>query len=573
MGILDAIKNLFIKPQVSAETKNESVTVEESIEKTVAEIYDSPLSISKQPRPHQIEALSILQNHSIGQVCIPTGTGKTFIQLMLHIQDMAEKQKNNECGVYVIAAHRLVLCNQLFKEFVYEAIFNNNFECNFLGVSSDTTFTLKALAKSMQKIRNVSRKVVAEKLSFEDIEVKSTTNTTEIKRFVSNAKALNRHCIIISTYESFDKLSCLPSIDVCTYDEAHEITSEDNFNKVLKVKPKIKKQIFFTATRKESDSKRGMNQTDFYGEVLFEKSPRQMIDAGEIVPPNNFHTINVKNDEGYDYDNPVMTIRAITEGFLEHRALVKKHSCKPDSIGAKLLVACDGAIQLKDIVENISFRNWCESNNIRVFSVNSEHGEWVDFTNVNNRNTFMDKLNELKDDEDAIFIHIKILAEGIDLPAITGIMPIRDMDRTTLTQTLGRATRLIKEDRRRLYLPITDSEKIYPQEYNKYVKPWAWVLIPDYLLNDSNQITTVINDVYNSYGVRADQFSESEKYMALSEFPMESINDPEEMNRKFKDGELSHYFSFSEMIQEKIKLISDDDQPKLALEILENYDA
>jgi superfamily II DNA or RNA helicase len=559
----------FFKPSKPVVTIN---NINEHIEETVTEIYDMPVSISKKPRPHQIEALSILRNHSIGQVCIPTGTGKTFIQLMLHIHDMIEKQKNNEYGIYVIAAHRLVLCNQLFKEFVYETKFINSFDCDFLSVSSDS-YTIGSLHKSMEKNSNVSKADVKQKLSRNDVEVKSTTVKSEIKKFVDNSKANKKHCVIIATYDSFDRLSELSNIDVCTYDEAHEITKEDYFTNVEKIKPKIKKQIFFTATRKESDCKRGMNQIDFYGEVLFEKSPREMIEAGEIIRPNNIHTIIVKNDEGYDYDNPVMTIRAITEGFIEHKALVKKHSFKPNLIGAKLLIACDGSAQLRNIISDMSFRFWCEQRKIRVFSVNAEDGEWVDFEQVNSRNTFMDKLNGLKDDEDAIFFHIKILTEGIDLPAITGIMPIRDMDRTTLTQTLGRATRLLKEDRRRLYLPITDSEKIYPTQDKKFVKPWAWVLIPNYLLDDSNQILNIINDVYDNYGVRPDRFSESEKYMAMAEFPMSSINDADEINKKFKDGELSHVFTFSEMIELKTNQMSDEEQSDLALNILDNYNA
>jgi superfamily II DNA or RNA helicase len=568
MKLLNFFGNLFKQSKPSVTTQN----IEEQIEETVSQFFDVPFVSTKQPRPHQIEALSILQNHSIGQVCIPTGTGKTFIQLMLHIQDMVEKQKTNEYGVYVIAAHRLVLCNQLFKEFVYETKFNNSFDCDFLSVSSDP-YTLKSLHKSMIKNPNVSRKDVALKLSKEDVVVKSTTVKSEIKKFVDNSKDNNKHCVIIATYDSFDRLGDLTSIDVCTYDEAHEITKDDYFSNVEIIKSKIKKQIFFTATRKESDCKRGMNQTGFYGEVLFERSPREMIDAGEIVRPNNFHTIVVKNDEGYDYDNPVMTIRAITEGFKEHKALVKKHSFNPNAIGAKLLVACDGSAQLRDIIFDISFRAWCEDNKIRLFSVNSEDGEWVDFEQVNNRNTFMDKLNELKDTEDAIFLHIKILTEGIDLPAITGIMPIRDMDRTTLTQTLGRATRLLKEDRRRLYLNDADAEKIYPSDYSKFIKPWAWVLVPNYLLDDTNQILSVINDVYDNYGVRADRFSDTEKYMAMSEFPMPSINSDDEINKKFKDGELSHIFTFSEMIELKTQEMTDEEKYNLALNILDNYNA
>ncbi len=574
MNILGAIKNLFNKTKTEQNIIiNDVIPVkvpednfQAQISHAVSEIYKS-----RNPRQHQIEALQALSQEDIGQISIPTGTGKTYIQLMVHISDMIDKTKDNKVGVYVIAAHRLVLCKQLYNEFVLESKFVHNFDCDYLCVSSES-YSLKSMHSSLQNL-GVKKKDLATKFTHDDVEVKSTTVISDICKFVENSKKNNRHCVIIATYDSFDRLSGLSSIDVCTYDEAHEITRDDYFSNVDKIKPIIKKQFFFTATRKESDSKRGMNQTSFYGELIFEKSPREMIELGEIVRPNNYHILNVKNDEGYNYDNPIMTIRSITEGFIEHRALVKKHSSNPKSIGAKLLVTCDGAEQLGNIIFDVNFRTWCEDNNIRMFSVNSEHGEYCDFEQVNNRNIFMDKMLQIRDDEDAIFLHINILAEGIDLPSITGIMPIRDMDRTKLTQTLGRATRLIKEDRRRLYLEDTNPDKIYANEHNKFVKPWAWIIIPNYLLDDSNQVRTIIDDVYNEYGTKAERFSDAEKYMALSEFEMPSLNSDDDVDRKFKDGELTHLFSYSELIKWKTEEMSDDKKLELFTKVLESYDA
>jgi hypothetical protein len=152
-------------------------------------------------------------------------------------------------------------------------------------------------------------------------------------------------------------------------------------------------------------------------------------------------------------------------------------------------------------------------------------------------------------------------------------MTLRDMDRTKLTQTLGRATRLIKEDRRRLYLDVNHKEKIYPNETQKFIKPWAWVLIPNYLIDDSNQVRTIIDDVYDDYGLRAERFSENEKYMALANFEMPSLNSDEELNRKFREGELSHLISYSELVSLKTDGLSDDDKIELFTKVLESYDA
>jgi hypothetical protein len=484
-----------------------------------------------------------------------------------------EKSKNNQSGVYVITAHRLALCNQLFNDFVYMARFENNIECDFLSVSSDN-YSMKKIHKSIKKRnKHLKQNDVSDRLSIDDIEVKNTTNSDEIVNFVNESKSNKKHCVIIATYDSFDRLNKIPVIDVCTYDEAHTITRDDYWSNVDKVKPRIQKQFFFTATRKESDCKRGMNRVDFYGELLFEKSPREMVEKGEIVRPNNYHVIQVQNDEGYSYDNPLMTVRAITEGFINHRVKVKEHSSKPKSLGAKLLVTCDGSVQLNDVVNDIAFRTWCEQNNVHMFSVNSEYGDFCNFERINSRNTIIDKMNELSDSDDAIFLHVDILAEGIDLPAITGVMPIRDMTKSKLTQTLGRATRLLAEDRRRLYLPDGHKDKIYPTEYKKFVKPWAWVLIPNYLLDDANRIQTLIDEVYDNYGVRAERFTEKEQFMANPEYIMPSINTDDEIEAKFKEGQLAHIFSFSEMINLKTSDMSEEEQEKLAISILETYDA
>lgn len=573
-GKPSAPQPIIVQP---SRTKTAEKTIHASKKTTNQESkLNTPVSTFKDGktlRLHQEEALSILRNHNIGQVSIPTGTGKTLIQLCLHVDDMIEKNKQNKTGVYVIAAHRLALCNQLFNDFLYKVRFENDFDCDFLCVSSDN-YDMNKIHNSIRK-RNKHLKIieVATRLSKDDIEIKNTTNINEIYDFVQNSKSNNKHCVIIATYDSFDRMKKIPVIDVCTYDEAHTITRDDYWSNVDVIKPKIVKQFFFTATRKESDCKRGMNRTDFYGDILFEKSPREMVEKGEIVRPNNYHIIQVQNDEGYSYDNPIMTVRAITEGFINHRFKVKQYSSSPKSIGAKLLVTCDGSIQLNNIVNDISFRTWCEQNKIHTFSVNSEYGDYCDFECVKSRNTIIDKMNELHDEHDAIFLHVDILAEGIDLPAITGVMPIRDMTKSKLTQTLGRATRLFAEDRRRLYLPDGNAEKINPTEHNKFVKPWAWVLIPDYLLNDSNRIQSLINEVYDNYGIQAERFTEGEKFMANPEYVMPSINTDDEIDRKFKEGQLAHIFSFSEMINIKTEDMSDEEQEKLAIKILEAYDA
>jgi len=102
---------------------------------------------------------------------------------------------------------------------------------------------------------------------------------------VARAKHENRNVIIASTYNSFNRLKELKHIDICTFDEAHTIVSDRFTNNINKVKKIIEKQYFFTATRKVIGEDGGQNDTEFYGEVLYDMSPKKAVEKGEIVQP------------------------------------------------------------------------------------------------------------------------------------------------------------------------------------------------------------------------------------------------------------------------------------------------
>ena len=100
-------------------------------------------------RPHQKKALQHLKTETIGQITIPTGTGKTRIQVDVHISDMIEKTKNGQTGVYVIGAHRLALCSQLLYDIVEVAI-PCGLQFDVLQVNSNS-FTNDAIRTQLRK--------------------------------------------------------------------------------------------------------------------------------------------------------------------------------------------------------------------------------------------------------------------------------------------------------------------------------------------------------------------------------------------------------------------------------------
>ena len=80
-----------------------------------------------------------------------------------------------------------------------------------------------------------------------------------------------------------------------------------------------------------------------------------------------------------------------------------------------------------------------------------------------------------------IILHYDILAEGIDVPGITGIMPLRTLGKAKFLQTFGRAARLDIEDRER----ITNGE-ITPDQLSEMNKPYSWVIVPTIVHEDAD---------------------------------------------------------------------------------------
>ncbi len=568
MDILGAIKKIFVKEQP------QPIVVEQKrLPKSLMAEYRQDFckyeNFHSKHRPHQHKALKHLENETIGQITIPTGTGKTRIQVDVHISDMIEKTKNNQTGVYVIGAHRLALCSQLLYDIVEVAI-PCGLQFDVLQVNSNT-FTNDAIRTQLRKEGKIDDNLRA----FNDLisKGKSTTRQDEVFDFVNTAKVNNRHVIIVSTYHSINKLSVLPEIDICTYDEAHITLGENFTDNISQVQPIIKKNFFFTATRKVVGTFSGMNDTEKFGEVLYSLSPRSMIEAGEIVPPR-LHSIRISEDaEDGNYDNNKMLIKTISESFAQHKVMIKECSAKPDLIGAKLLVSCTGSKELKTIISSMPFRLWCDDNNIKVFSfsTNDDVGYRFNFKEVT-RTELFSKMNDLTDSEDAIIFHIDILTEGIDLPSITGVMPLRNLNQSKLIQTIGRATRLLSYDRQQLY-----SGQISPNQPKTYVKPYCWFLVPQLFesLGDFNSMKRLLRDIMNSYDVRPEEFASMDRFIANFEAVLPKVTSEDELAKREKECDLSHIFEdiwlsdWSDMISE----MNPDEQFAYIKKELEAYDA
>lgn len=490
---------------------------------------------SKFHRDHQKLALRALDGESIGQVCFPTGTGKTRIQIAVHIREMIRMIQNGEYGVFVTGAHRLALCNQLLEEMISVAVNAGiPFDILFVGSSRFSDDKIHAKFKNQGFNRYVNEAV-------------STTHSDEIRKSVRRAHMRKRHVICVSTYHSFDRLDVLDDISVCTYDEAHVVVGEDFLENILKVRPKIRKNFFFTATRRVQGEEEGMNNEENFGKVLCEISPRRMIDVGEIVPPK-LHIIQTE-DQG-DYNNHTMLIKTVITGYEQHKLLVKESSCDPDSVGAKLLLTTTGNLEMFDLHDDEHFREFCQERHIKVFAYSSERGSFVNFQPTS-REAAMQAMRGMGDTEDAIMIHIDILTEGIDLPSITGVMPFRELNTVKLLQTIGRSARLMADDRRRLY-----SGEISPKDWSNHVKPCCWVIFPEHFrsLGNVDAMKNALRTIVNAYEVPTEEYNTVDRYKAETDDDVDRITENDNPNRKDRESDLIHLVE--ELMLEKFNVLS-----------------
>jgi hypothetical protein len=162
---------------------------------------------------------------------------------------------------------------------------------------------------------------------------------------------------------------------------------------------------------------------------------------------------------------------AIIDAFREHQIMLNNTR----HIAAKLLVVTKGSQHLDDLVMHPNLIQLRENRpNLRIFDITSANGARINGEEVS-REEFLRQLRDLKDEDEAIILHVRILTEGIDVSGITGIMPLNNLRKSSFLQTLGRATRLHPDDRRRLY-----DGSMLPGELRRFVKPYAWIIVPIY---------------------------------------------------------------------------------------------
>lgn len=427
-------------------------------------------NILKKLYDYQRDAILATDNNEKGIVCMPTGTGKTFVQGAAIAKEIMLNK--NKFGIYVINAPRIMLSYQLLKE-VYSFLIAAGIDARYMSVHSGGSSDKEEL-EEIRKDANLN-----DGYNIKYAEIESGTSTILIKDFTEKAKSQNLPLIFFSTYNSAERINDaipLETINLVMNDEAQYLIQEQ-FHDIIHTL-KTKRCYFFTATTisTPSDTGRGMNNKNSYGETIYRMTPREAIEKGKMVRPR-MHFVITNNDIKYtsnDFQSSLPSI--ISESFMQHSYAIGYSK-------AKMLVSVKGTGDIRRFLESKEYKSLIK-NGVIVYSVSSHDsiGNSINGERVT-RDQFLKRLQKDGDDrtKELIILHYDILAEGIDVPGITGILPLRTLNKSKFLQTYGRAARLDKEDRKRL-----TSGEIKVDELEEFNKPYAWVIIPTLLHEDSD---------------------------------------------------------------------------------------
>lgn len=451
-------------------------TAQEWVNNTI--VVTTPKAFSKTNpalRAHQINALNsvrkiIKKGSGIGKIILPTGTGKTRIEAESIVEMIFNNQiKDKWAGTYVVLSPRILLTFQLLHE-ISMILGRHGFDCNYLNVNSgdlDSSEIEKFLLR----------------LGVEHPEaVESTTNKETIKFKISTAKSENKPLVIFSTYHSAEHVKVAAEelntdITAYIYDEAQYCVSSGTFKEAPNYPSSFK--FFFTATEKitDSDDGLGMQNKDKFGEVIFTEKPKTLIDRGEMASVA-LHLVGTrgKNIEENDYESMA---KVVIDAFDKHRVVVRDHTFNANLIAPKMIVVCDKQDSMRGMLNSKTMKAYKEQNRfVNLYALSSDYGLYMNGHHVprisnKGKEWMFRKLKDLTPLDEAIVFHVDMIAEGIDVPGITGIMPFRNLGKIKFLQNLGRGTRLISEDRTRLY-----SGEIAPTDWKNYVKPYCWLILP-----------------------------------------------------------------------------------------------
>jgi superfamily II DNA or RNA helicase len=513
-----------------------------------------PKLIPQTLREHQVEGVKSTTDKNLGKIILPTGTGKTRVESEIIRKTILEKQKAGIVPLIKVNSSRILLCFQLFED-IFNYLNSHGITARYMNFNSgkaDEKSYIEELGKSGNS--EFYREII------------STTNPNEVSKIYLKACQEKIPLIIISTYHSSNRCALSGLVPHLTInDEAHNLVSTE-FSKVAELPSE--KNFFLTATEKitDSDGDLGMNNPEIFGEVIYEQSPKQMIEKGEMVPPY-VHVVRSKAGQNInlnklekDYD---ALVNSIYSAFDHHQQKLNETSYNPSELGAKVLVVCRGQEDLEEMFKTNVFTNLRQQHpDIHIFALSSDFGTYVDgvkerkpVLNVK-KHRLLKLIKSLPPSAKMILFHVDMVGEGIDVPGLTGVMPFRNCELTKFVQNIGRASRLHPQDRSRFY-----KGEISTSDRTKWIKPLSWVIIPTFLENSegfAGRFREIIQKLKIDFGYIPQQHTVIDNVRGLEEDePIDTVNEIEKNRRHEESGleEFEHQYENMGILE---KIIFDD---------------
>jgi hypothetical protein len=395
-------------------------------------------------RPHQKRGDVAMQQYAKGQLIYPTGGGKTLNMIV----DAARQFQSETPQTIVVVVPRILLASQLSAEFL-EFITN----AKVFHVHSGETHH------------------------------ESSTRPYAIRQWVESHQS--SHKLIVTTYHSLSRLvDAEVDVDTIYMDEAHNSVQRHFFPAVEHFAANANRCYFFTATRKTSATvgKPGMNDVEVYGNIICSVSAPELIQGGYIVPPKVYAHKSKTADEcgGCSYERDKHNLIDIINTYGMDKVLVVSKKTK-DIVG---------------LTTQTDFQTQMEEMGYDVLHISSKFGAFINNQKVD-REVFFDTLNAYGKDVDKKFVvlHFDILAEGLNISCLNGVVFQRSTDYIKILQTVGRAVRLDPRDSKGIR-----EGAITPGAVNTYSKSFGLVVTPVFDkvgISTATKINNCLDTVFN----------------------------------------------------------------------------
>ena len=394
-----------------------------------------------QLRPHQVRGTDAMQQHSKGQIIVPTGGGKTLKM----IYDSLREFQSETAKTIVVVAPRILLAEQLSSEFL-EFITN----AAVFHIHSGETHH------------------------------ESSTRISDIQQWVSDNQG---HKLIVTTYNSLQRLvDAEVDVDTIYFDEAHNSVKRNFFPATEHYAANANRCYFFTATPKHSLAmgKPGMNDAAVYGQVICKVPAPELIAGGYIVPPKVIvKQLEMVTGKQTNFDRDAENMLGTID----------------DNNVGKILICAKSTKQIVSLVSETDFCSELESRGYSWMFITAKTGAVIDGQKVN-REVFFDTLSAWGKDNSKKFVvlHHSILSEGINVSGLEAVLFMRNMDFIAISQTIGRVIRLHHDDATKLR-----SGAILPGALNTYTKSFGLVCIPVYSkvgIATARSVQTVVDTIF-----------------------------------------------------------------------------